>query len=120
MFVLNKAKKIKLIAIVLAALISIFALSSCGDRTDNADSDDKSQIVETQDQDRVDTEDTEIKKTISFDLRTSLYTDPINYSFIVTAKNHASTQDYLMVKNKKALQNRLIMPLKQMYSQTIK
>lgn len=61
-----------------------------------------------------------IKKTISFDLRTSLYNDPINYSVTIIAKNTASTQDYLMIKNKKMLIDRLGLPILQKYSQTIK
>ena len=48
-----------------------------------------------------------IKKTISFDLRTSLYTDPINYSFTIVAKNSASIQDKLNNTNKKRFWNRI-------------
>lgn len=43
---------------------------------------------------------TSIKKTISFDLRTSLYSDPINYSFTVIGKNTTSIQDQLTTANK--------------------
>lgn len=59
-----------------------------------------------------------ISKTISFDLRTSLYTDPINYTFKVVAKNSASVQDYLSLDNKKKLWDRLVTPLK--YNNTVK
>lgn len=44
-----------------------------------------------------------ISKTISFDLRTSLYSDPINYTFKVTAKMNNSTQDKLISANKKSI-----------------
>ena len=44
-----------------------------------------------------------IEKTISFDLRTSLYGDPINYSFTVVAKNNASVQDKLQLHNLSAV-----------------
>lgn len=59
-----------------------------------------------------------IKKTISFDLRTSLYSDPINYSFTVVGKNTATMQDKLTIANKKRFWNRLINPIK--YNSTIK
>lgn len=61
---------------------------------------------------------TAIEKTISFDLRTSLYTDPINYSFKVIGKNSASVQDELTLMNKKRLFDRLVNPLK--YNHTLK
>ena len=60
----------------------------------------------------------EIKKTLSFDLRTSLYRDPINYTLTVVAKNSNSTNDELTTKNKRRLWDRLTSPLK--YNQTIK
>lgn len=44
-----------------------------------------------------------ISKTISFDIRTSLYQDPSNYVFQVTAKNTASVQDKLITTNRKNL-----------------
>ena len=37
-----------------------------------------------------------ITKTMSFDIRTSLYKDPTNYTFSVTTKNVATTQDKLI------------------------
>ena len=59
-----------------------------------------------------------ISKIMSFDLRTSLYKDPINYTFKVIAKKTASTIDYLQAKDKKRLWDRLINPIK--YNQTVK
>lgn len=59
-----------------------------------------------------------IMKTISFDLRTSLYDDPINYTFTVIGKNTTTMQDQLTVANKKRFWNRLTNPVK--YSTTIK
>ena len=47
-----------------------------------------------------------IKKTLSFDLRTSLYTDPINYSFTVVAKKVDTIQDKVLSNNKKAIGNK--------------
>lgn len=61
---------------------------------------------------------TTIEKTISFDLRTSLYSDPVNYTFKVIGKNTASVQDYLLTVNKKRFWDRLVSPIK--YNQTIK
>ena len=61
---------------------------------------------------------TMIEKTISFDIRTSLYSDPINYSFKIVGKNTASIQDKLTIANKRRLWDRLITPLK--YRTTIK
>lgn len=40
-----------------------------------------------------------ISKIISFDLRTSLYNDPVNYIFQVTAKNSAKAADKLILNN---------------------
>ena len=40
-----------------------------------------------------------VTKTMSFDLRTSLYTDPINYIFQVTAKNTMKVADKLILNN---------------------
>ena len=59
-----------------------------------------------------------ISKIMSFDLRTSLYKDPINYTFKVIAKYANSEQDYLQIKNKKRLWERLTDSLK--YNQTVK
>ncbi len=42
-----------------------------------------------------------ISKTISFDLRTSLYNDLTNYTFKVTAKMNNSTQDKLITSSRK-------------------
>ena len=63
-------------------------------------------------------ENAEIKKTISFDLRTSLYKDPVNYTFTVKAKYSNSPYENLQIKNKKRLWDRIVSPLK--YNQTIK
>ena len=41
-----------------------------------------------------------IKKTLSFDLRTSLYNDPLNYTFTITAKNTTTVSDKLTLLNK--------------------
>lgn len=59
-----------------------------------------------------------IKKTISFDLRTSLYNDPINYTFSVVGKNTTTMQDILVTANRKRFWNRLINPVK--YNITVK
>jgi hypothetical protein len=67
---------------------------------------------------RINTINSTIKKTITFDLRTSLYSDPVNYTFTVVAKNEASIQDKLLLKNKKLLLDRFQTPLK--YNHTIK
>lgn len=60
----------------------------------------------------------QIEKTISFDLRTSLYSDPTNYSFKVVGKNTSSVQDKLLNANKRRFWSRIISPAK--YNQTIK
>lgn len=59
-----------------------------------------------------------IQKTISFDLRTSLYHDPVNYSFTVIGKNTATVQDKLTTSNRKRFWDRLIEPMK--YNMTFK
>lgn len=46
-----------------------------------------------------------ISKTISFDMRISLYKDPINYTVKVTAKYTATPQDKLLTTNRKAKNN---------------
>ena len=43
-----------------------------------------------------------VTKTMSFDIRTSLYQDPINYTFSVTAKHSNSTQDKLISTTRKS------------------
>lgn len=53
-----------------------------------------------------------IKKTISFDLRPSLYSDPINYTFTVVAKNTTTMQDKLTIANNKTFWDRLRNPIK--------
>ena len=53
---------------------------------------------------------TSIKKTISFDIRTSLYTNPINYTFTVIGKNTTSVQDKLTIINKKRLWDYILNP----------
>lgn len=47
----------------------------------------------------------DINHTISFDLRTSLYNDPVNYSFNVIAKHELTTQDKVINKNKVQLES---------------
>lgn len=42
-----------------------------------------------------------IQKTMSFDLRTSLYRDPINYTFTVIAKKKSTNQDIVLSANRK-------------------
>lgn len=49
-----------------------------------------------------------IKKTISFDLRTSLYTEPINYSFTVNASNAISVQSILASTNRTNYWNKIL------------
>ena len=44
----------------------------------------------------------QITKTMSFDIRTSLYNDPINYTFSITAKNNTTTQDKLLYTNRRS------------------
>lgn len=44
---------------------------------------------------------TEVQKTLSFDIRTSLYSEPINYTFNVISKRVNNPQDDLMLSNKK-------------------
>ena len=61
---------------------------------------------------------TSIKKTLSFDLRTSLYNDPINYTFTIIGKNTASIQDKLTNTNKKRFWDRIVEPVK--YNTTVK
>lgn len=63
-------------------------------------------------------EEENIMKTISFDIRNSLFTDPINYTFEVVAKNKISIQDKLSLNNKRALFNRPQTSL--LYENTIK
>ena len=42
-----------------------------------------------------------IQKTMSFDLRTSLYRDPINYTFTIIAKKKSTNQDIVLSANRK-------------------
>ena len=66
------------------------------------------------------TEDnTTIIKTISFDLRTSLYNDPINYTLNIIGKNTTNTLDDLSHKNNKNLWDRFISGLNKNYKDTI-
>lgn len=46
----------------------------------------------------------QIEKTISFDIRNSLYGDPVNYIVKIIGKNELSTNDKLIVVNKQNLQ----------------
>lgn len=49
---------------------------------------------------KLDKEVHQVTKTMSFDLRTSLYSDPINYTFRVTAKDSDSLHDRLLIANR--------------------
>lgn len=48
-----------------------------------------------------------IEKTIAFDIRTSLYSDPTNYTLKIIGKNTTSIQDQLTTGNKRNIWNRL-------------
>lgn len=50
---------------------------------------------------------TSIEKTIAFDIRTSLYSDPTNYTLKIIGKNTTSIQDQLTIGNKRNIWNRL-------------
>jgi hypothetical protein len=50
-------------------------------------------------------EDTQISKTMSFDILPSLYKDPISYSFRVTAKYQNSAQDKITATNQQQYKN---------------
>lgn len=54
-----------------------------------------------------------MRKTISFDIRTSLYREPDNYSFTVTAKNTATVQDKVLLANRRQYRVGLIPALSQ-------
>ena len=62
----------------------------------------------------------QLQRTISFDLRTSLYSDPINYTFTIICKNTATVNDKLSIKNKKRLWDRLINLNQSHYNVTLK
>ena len=49
----------------------------------------------------------QIYKTMSFDIRTSLYKDPVTYTFRVTAKRQSSMQDKVIESNKVNVKNSL-------------
>jgi hypothetical protein len=49
----------------------------------------------------------QIYKTMSFDIRTSIYKDPITYTFRVTAKKQSSMQDKVIESNKSKAKNAL-------------
>lgn len=51
---------------------------------------------------KLDSSHDNIYKTMSIDIRTSLYQDPVNYTFKITAKMNNSTQDKLINSNKNA------------------
>ena len=59
-----------------------------------------------------------IEKTVSFDLRTSLYQDPINYTFTVVAKSENTLEDKLTSSNKKNILDRLKSTIR--YNTTVK
>lgn len=65
-----------------------------------------------------DTEPKQLSRTISFDLRTSLYSDLINYSFDVVCKKTNTVQDKLSIINKKRLWDRIANRIK--YNLTVK
>ena len=52
-----------------------------------------------------------ISKIMSFDIRTSLYSDPVNYTFQVNAKYSANTQDKVVSNNRKVLQTGVYHPV---------
>jgi hypothetical protein len=52
-----------------------------------------------------------IRKTISFDIRTSLYNDPINYSFSVVGQNTTTIKDKLSIINAHKLKVNSVTPL---------
>ena len=60
-----------------------------------------------------------INKTISFDIRTSLHKEPINYTFKVVAKHDTSAQDILLLDTKKQILEN-ITPIKLKYNSIIK
>lgn len=60
----------------------------------------------------------QLSRTMSFDLRTSLYNDPTNYSFKIVCKKEETVEDKLTLTNKKRLWDRLINPSK--YNITVK
>ena len=55
---------------------------------------------------------TKISKVLSFDLRTSLYTDPVNYTFKIIGNNSDTITDKVLFNNKKRLFDRLALPIK--------
>jgi hypothetical protein len=59
-----------------------------------------------------------IEKTISFDLRNSLYKDPINYTVKFIAKNTTTVQDIVSTNNRRKLLNRIFKPIR--YYNTVK
>ena len=68
---------------------------------------------------KLDSETTnEASKTMSFDIRTSLYKEHTTYSFNINVKNTNTVYDDLMIANKKQVQNRTTTLNK--YNQTIK
>lgn len=59
-----------------------------------------------------------IEKTISFDLRNSLYKDPINYTIKFVAKNTTTVHDLVVTTNRRKLFDRFLKPIR--YYNTIK
>jgi hypothetical protein len=57
-------------------------------------------------------ENEELQRTILFDIRTSLYNEPISYSITFTVKNTNTVADRVYITHKKSLFNRLLRPLK--------
>ena len=53
-----------------------------------------------------------ITKKISFDLRTSLYKDPTNYTIEITGKNTVTIQDKVIYTNRRRLLDRVLKPIK--------
>ena len=64
------------------------------------------------------TDPKQLSRTMSFDLRTSLYSDLINYSFDVVCKKTNTVQDKLSIINKKRLWDRIANRIK--YNLTVK
>ena len=61
-----------------------------------------------------------ISKTMSFDLRHSLYADPVNYTFKVTAKYNESYQDKILASNKTSMYKNWVNDGKTKFNSTFK
>jgi hypothetical protein len=52
-----------------------------------------------------------IRKTISFDIRTSLYNDPVNYCFTVVGQNSTTIKDKMSILNAHKIKMNVVTPL---------